>query len=254
MSNQNTKSVASASLIQRLILAAAPGGVLTRKYVFLGLGAGLVIIIAGIGFMSHLRGRADDPAGVRLSDREITQFPTRSYIATSASLGRGEVRQYGLLDDKHMDATVIMMIPPPGQMGGRDFSQEVRELDAVRNATRATIAGSYELQTRFGLYQATELQVDMVGRWKDCLAFVSRFDTSAVYVKGWYCNTIGEKPNPERLACALDGLTVDGRLATADADTFMHGRIARPSFCAAISTGRDREPRPLPPATTPRMR
>jgi hypothetical protein len=251
MSNENTKSVASASLIQRLILAAAPGGVLTRKYVFFGLGAGLLIIIAGIG---HLRGRADDPAAVRLSDREIAQLPTRSYIAASASLGRGEVRQYGLLDDKHMDATVVMVIPPPGQMGGRDFLQEVRELDAVRNATRATISGSYELQTRFGLFQASDLQVDMVGRWKDCLAFVSRFDTSAVYVKGWYCNTIGEKPNPERLACALDGLTIDGRLVTADADAFMRQRIARSSFCAAISTGRDREPRPLPPATTPRMR
>jgi hypothetical protein len=253
MTNENTKSLSAGSLIQRLLLAAAPGGALTRKPIFLGLAAGLVVLIAAIGFGVHLRNRAADPAVMRFADREIAGLPTRSHITNDPARGRGEVREYGLLDDRQMDATLIMLTPAAGQRGMRDFMQELRDLDPVKNSTRATMAATYDLQTRFGSYLATEIQVDMVGRWKDCIAFLSRFETTAIYIKGWFCDGIGDRPNAERLACALDGLVVDGPLATAGADAFMREHIARPSFCAAIGGGRDREPRPIPPASSSRM-
>src|SRR5262249_21226872 len=163
---------------------------------------------------------------------------TRSYI-TNASFAHGETRQYGLLDDQHTDASITMMIPLNGHSGMRDFYQEIRELDAIRRSTRTSIAGAYELQTRFGLYQAADIEIDIGGRWKDCLVFMSRFETNAIYIKGWYCDGVGMKPSAERLACALDGMTLDGPLVTSAADSFMRERIARQSFCAAIGSTRD---------------
>jgi hypothetical protein len=254
MSNQNSKTLSSLSLFQRLMLAAAPGGALTRKPVYMGLAAGLVVVIVGIGYLTHLHNRAVDPAAMRFADREIAGLPTRSHITSDATHGPGEVREYGLLDDRHMDATLIMVTPPAGQPGMRDFMQELRDLDPVKNSTRATMAGTYDLQTRFGSYIAAEIQIDMVGRWKDCIAFLSRFETNAIYIKGWFCDGIGERPNAERLACALDGLVVDGSLASANATAFMREHVARPSFCAAIGRGQDREPRPIPPASSSPMR
>jgi hypothetical protein len=254
MPNPSTKTLPSTSLVQRLMQAAAPGGALTRRPIFLGLAAGLIVVIGGLGMIAHWRSRAEDPAAMRFADKEISRLPTRSHVTSSASLGRGEVREYGMLDDKQMDATVMMVVPPPGQMGFRDFFQELRELDLVRNATRATMARSYELHTRFGIYQAAEIQVDMVGRGKECLAFLSRFETAAVYLKGWYCDAVGTKPSPERLACALDGMVVDRPLEAANADAFMRERMTKPSFCTAVARSQDRELRPIPPASTNRMR
>jgi hypothetical protein len=254
MTNENTRSLPAGSVIQRLLLAAAPGGALTRKPIFLGLAAGLIVLIAAIGFGVHLRNRAADPAAMRFADREIAGLPTRSHITHDAARGQGEVREYGLLDDRHMDATLIMVAPSAGQSGMRDFMQELRDLDPVKNATRATMAATYDMQTRFGSYIAAEIQVDMVGRFKDCIAFLSRFETNSIYIKGWFCDGIGDRPNAERLACALDGLAVDGPLGTQAADAFMREHIARPSFCAAIGRGQDREPRPILPASPSRMR
>jgi hypothetical protein len=253
MPNEATKTLPNSSLLQKLLAAAAPGGALTRRPIFLGLAVGLVLLIAGVGMLAEMRRRADDPAALRLGDGEISRLSTRSYV-TNASFARSETREYGLLDDRKMDASITMTVPQDGRSGMRDFYQEIRELDAVRRSTRTSIAGAYELQTRFGLYQAADIQIDIGGRWKDCLMFMSRFETNTVYVKGWYCDGVGVKPSAERLACALDGMTIDSPLATAGADSFMREHVARPSFCAAIGSTRDREPRPLLPAFSNHLR
>jgi hypothetical protein len=241
----NAKGKASPSLLQQVILAAAPGGVLTRRSTYFGLAGGLLALIVGLMLLVQLRAHANDPAAIRLSDARLMRLPTRSVVSDSPALGHGETRQYGVLDDPNLDATVVLIIPPAGQSVARDFVQEVRGLELVGSAERVAMARSYELQTRFGTYQATELQVDMIGRWKDCVAFLSRFATPAVYVKGWYCDDIGKKPKADRVACALDGLALDHSLTSANADAFMREHIARPSFCGAIDRGENREVRSL---------
>jgi len=233
MPKQQASALSANSLLQYLLQAAAPGGVLTRKSFFLGFAALLVATMVVLLVVVQLRAHGRDPASMRLADPELAQLSTRSFIAEGQATGPGEIRQYGLFDDAHKDATLIMVTPGPGQSAARNFVDEVRALDPIDQATRAIMAHSYELHTRFGLYQAAEIQIDLVGRWKDCVAFLSRFETAAIYVKGWYCEAVGTKPNAERLACALDSLVLDRPLASASADSFMQERMARPSFCAA---------------------
>jgi len=249
MSNDSVKSLTAGSLRQRMASAAAPGGALTRQPFYYGLAIGLVVVLGIAAFLAHLHNRANDPAAMRFVDREIAGLATRSHLTGDATQMPGEVREYGLLSDRRMDATLIMTMPVAGRPGMRDFMQELRDLDPIKNATRATMAATYDLQTRFGSFLAAEIQSDMVGRWKDCLAFLSRFETNAIYIKGWFCDGIGDRPKAERLACALDGLVLDGALSSPAADAFMREHIARPSFCAAIGRGQDREPRLIPPAS-----
>jgi hypothetical protein len=245
MPNGKVKSPAAQSFMEQLMLAAAPGGALTRRPIFISLVGALVVLAIAFLYLLHTRARESDPAIVRLSDPGIAHLPTRSYVTDSPGIGHGEVRQYGLLDDTNKDVTVMMVIPPAGQSVARDFAQEVRTLDPVRSSARTAMARSYELQTRFGMFQAADLQIDMVGRWKDCIAFLSRFETPSIYVKGWYCDDVGTKPKADQLACALDSLVLDHSLPSPNAEAFMRQRIARPAFCGAIDRGEDRDQRAL---------
>jgi hypothetical protein len=233
------KAVATANLspLQRLLLAAAPGGALTRRWVFACLAAGFVIALFGMFTLLQIRANERDPAGMRFADADLGSLPTHSSVTDNPTVGHGETRQYGLFDSSNKDVTVMMVVPPAGQPVGRDFMQEVRWFEPIRSATRAAMGTNYELETRFGIFQAAEIQIDMAARWKDCLAFLSRFETSSIYIKGWYCDGVGAKPNAERLACALDSLVLDKPLESARADAFMHEHMARPSFCAALSRG-----------------
>jgi len=77
------------------------------------------------------------------------------------------------------------------------------------------------------------MRVDTDGRWKQCLAFRSRFETPAVYLTGWYCDGSGSKPSANSLACVLDKLVIERELTSKDADAFMRGRMAKSAHCQA---------------------
>ena len=105
----------------------------------------------------------------------------------------------------------------------------------------------YDLQTRFGPARAQEFRVDADGRRKLCLAYLSRFETPAVYLKGWYCETSGAKADPYELACDLDSLVLDASLASVDADAFLRERMKRPKACSGAPVTRTTDTRPYRP-------
>ena len=95
-------------------------------------------------------------------------------------------------------------------------------------------ANYHDLETRFGAVRAMEARIETDGQWKQCLAFASRFETTALYLIGWYCDASGAKPNASSLACMLDKLTLERALASKEADSFMRTRLARPASCSAV--------------------
>ena len=120
-----------------------------------------------------------------------------------------------------------------------------------RNMRYAMTSIYHDLETRFGALRATEFRVESDGQWKQCLAFASRFDTTAFYLVGSFCDASGAKPNAGTLACMLDKLTLDRDLASRDADAFLRTRMARPASCSAIpvsqTTDTGSRPRVAPP-------
>jgi hypothetical protein len=221
----------AASLTQAFAAATAPGGILTRKSTFVASG-GVLVGLAVVGFviLGVLR-PAPDPAAIRLNDPDLASLPTQSTVALDEQTGRRDVRRYGKLDHRDMDSTLVMVMPPVGRSTTRDFDQEVGELEPLRN-TIATVEGMYDFATRYGAYRAIEFSVDMDGRWKQCFAFLSRFESAAIYVKGWVCDAVGSRMNADRVACALDGATF-APVPSMDADSFLAERAARQPVCAA---------------------
>jgi len=218
------------SLARHIAVAKAPGGILTRKstlVVAAGIGVGLGVVAFLI--LGAVRGEPN-PAAIRISEAAFAKVPTQSFIGSDAQSGRREVRAYGKLDDTLMDATLVLTMPPAGQSLTRDFDQEVSELAPLRN-TKALITGTFDFATRYGGYRAVEFNLDLEVRWKQCFAFMSRFESPAVYVKGWLCEEVGKKTSADRIACLLDSLSFD-RVPSAEAEAFLQARATRDPLCA----------------------
>jgi hypothetical protein len=126
-----------------------------------------------------------------------------------------------------------MGIPPKDAILTRDSMPQLTEISALRHARMVFSSVYHDLDTRFGAVRATEMRVDSDGQWKQCLSFASRFDTTAVYFVGWFCDASGAKPSPDRLACILDKITLNKELASKDADAFMREKMAKGGLCSA---------------------
>jgi hypothetical protein len=213
----------------------AVAGVVIR-YAFYVVGA-LVLGLIGIGILSIwgvVPKAIDAPPAFRITAGEFASKPTSGHVLSSSRLGRAEVLQYGQLYNRGSDLAVALVMPPKGIGMGTQLVQDLTDVNLLR-LKRSMIMSqtNYDLDTRFGEYRATEMRVDTDGRWKQCLAYRSRFDTAAVYLTGWYCDGSGSKPSANALACILDKLVIDRELASKEADTFLRGRMSKAGYCQA---------------------
>ena len=206
------------------------------RYSFLAVGT---LTLGGIGLGVMAVGNwvpkaVDAPPAFRINAGEFASKATSGHVVTSSRFGRAEVLQYGQLYNRNTDLAVALIMPPKGIGMGTQLLQDLADVNLLR-AKRSFIMSqtNYDLDTRFGEYRATEMRVDTDGRWKQCLAFRSRFETVAVYLTGWYCDGSGSKPSANALACVLDKLVIERDLASKEADTFMRGRMAKSAHCQA---------------------
>ena len=198
----------------------------------------------------------DEVPSFRLVDSELARLSMRTKITNGGAIGRIETRHYGQSYDRNANLTVTLAMPPKvGTVpaigpGGPTFA-EVRNSLASAAYASGSVSGStrYDLETRFGSVRAAETRISADGLIKPCLAFHSRFETEAVRMEGSYCEATGGKPSPHRLACILDGLVLDARLASADADAFLRSRMGRGPLCMStpVSQTMDTGQRPVSP-------
>lgn len=204
------------------------------RYGFYAIGA-IVLGIIGIGILSLWRWvpkAIDAPPAFHINAGDITGKATSGHVVASR-FGRAEVRQYGQLYSRTADLAVALVMPPKGIGMGTQLAQDLSDTNLLGLKRALLTQTNYDLDTRFGEYRATEMRVETDGRWKQCLAFRSRFESTSVYLIGWYCDGTGSKPSANALACMLDKLVLDGELASKDADTYLRARMSKPAFCQA---------------------
>lgn len=191
--------------------------------------------------------RVSAKASFQISAPELTRL---SPTANSARFNAGwqETLQYGQVYDRNTDFTLVINMPSnPDTPVVRDYSYE---MSSLRPLLRMAYIGSstyYDLQTRFGQVRAANFQVNSDGQIKLCVSYLSRFDTTAVYLKGWYCEASGARPNFHTLACILDRVTLKGVLPTAAAQSFFEERMKRPARCSAEPVSQTTDTRPPRP-------
>lgn len=222
--------------------AATVSGIIVR-YAFYGLGALVFAIIAGIYYSPwNLVARheaaivaAKTDAAFQIGASEVSRRPL-TVKAVSTPVGRAESLQFGQLYDRDTDMTALIVVPSEGrQTLTRDFNREIAELGALSRRRMAYPPVFYDLRTRFGDVRGAEFTIDADGRTKLCIAYLSRFDTQAIYVKGWYCEANGARPSFSAVACVLDKLKLAKPLQRdqADAQAFMDAATKRPASCSA---------------------
>lgn len=186
-------------------------------------------------------------ASFQIATPELTRLtPT----ANSARFNAGwqEVLQYGRVHDRDTDFTLVVNMPSnPGTPYVRDYSAEMSSLRPLLRSAYFGATTYYDLETRFGPVRAANFQVNSDGRIKLCVSYLSRFDTTALYVKGWFCEAGGARPNFHTLACMLDRITLKGVLPTPAAQTFFEERMKRPARCTAEPVSQTTDTRPPRP-------
>lgn len=186
-------------------------------------------------------------ASFQVNAPELTRLTPR---ANSARFNAGwqEILQYGQVYDRNTDFTLVINMPSnPDTPVVRDYSSE---MSSLRPLLRTSYIGSttyYDLQTRFGPVRAANFQVNSDGQIKLCVSYLSRFETTAVYLKGWYCESSGARPNFHTLACMLDKITLKGVLPTASAQSFFEERMKRSARCSAEPVSQTTDTRPARP-------
>lgn len=202
------------------------------RYSFYLIGA-IVLGMIGVAMLSAYNGATrtvDEKPSFHLAAPNLARYPARTRVFTGGRFGRMELLQYGSFHNRDFNFAVGMGFPPAGSI-----SMPSPQISSLMPSNVRTVMSSnyHDMETRFGEIRGTEVRMENDGQWKQCLAFASRFDTTTLYLIGWYCDASGAKPNPASLACMLDKLTLDRDLASKEADAFMRTRITRTPTCSS---------------------
>jgi hypothetical protein len=234
----------NATVHARTVTALTAAGIIVRYSFYL---VGLFVfgaVALGILWVSSNRPKrvAAEPS-FRVAAAELDGLARTSEIVTVAG-GRSEAVSYGELYHHHRDMTLIVLTPPQGRPLARDFAHEMAAIPVLRKARARLQPVFYDLETRFGSLRAAEMQVDVDGRRKLCLAFLSRFETPYLYMKGWICEASGAKPGTDNLACLINRIVLDAPLAEPRADAFLRAGLSRGPTCYATPVTQTTDTRP----------
>ena len=205
------------------------------RYSFYLIGA-IVLGAIGLVMMSAYSGRTqvvDEQPSFRVASPLLARFPLRGQVVSGGRFGRTEMFQYGSFHNRDVNLSLAIGFPPITATGKFSLAPPISSL-MPHNLRSVMSANYHDLETRFGPVRANEARIDNDGQWKQCLAFASRFETTALYLIGWYCDASGAKPNAASLACILDKLTLDRPLASKEADAFMRMQGARLASCSSV--------------------
>jgi hypothetical protein len=176
----------------------------------------------------------DEEPAFRLASNDLARFAQKTMVLDGTWAGRMEARQYGSLHDRDTDMSIFMVVPTRAVPVERYFGQEVLDMPRLRNARAMLTTRHYDMETRFGAVRAADLNVDADGRIKQCIVFMTRFETPAVYLKGWLCEASGAKPSADKLACMIDRMVLDRPMASKEAEAFLRAQAVRPASCSAV--------------------
>ncbi|CAN5238810.1 hypothetical protein BH10PSE10_BH10PSE10_09260 [soil metagenome] len=224
----------------------------TIRYAFYAAGTVMFALIA-IGVV-RISSFFSQPSSVSAKASFQIASPDLSRLSSTANAARfnagwQETLQYGRIYDRDTDFTLVVNMPAnPGTPVVRDYSSEMSSLRPLLRSTYMSGATTYyDLQTRFGPVRAASFQANSDGQTKLCVSYLSRFETDAVYLKGWLCEASGARPNFHALACIIDRITLKGVLPTAAAQDFFEDRMKRSARCSAEPVSQTTDTRPSRP-------
>lgn len=216
-----------------LAVVAGAGALIRYSFYFVGMVLMGIIVITIMSFYNGRTRTVDERVSFTLNAPHLARFTPRSQVVTGGRFGRIELLSYGSFHNRDVNFNVGIGFPPSGAVIGHTIAPQISSL-LPYNIRSATLPNYHDLETRFGSVRAQEMRLEADGQWKQCLAFVSRFETNAVYLIGWSCDASGAKPSPSTVACTIDKMILSKELVSKEADAFMRAQAARPATCSSI--------------------
>ncbi|WP_245516418.1 hypothetical protein [Methylobacterium segetis] len=167
--------------------------------------------------------RLEDPAGFEA----IRPEPARINAATSlreASLSRGD---FSAIEESHLRVTLTQGVtsePTPSLFVAlARRAADGPGLSVTRTGERGRVV------TKFGAVETLEA-VLAGGTSRTCTGFLS-LEAAPVRLEGWLCAPLARPPEAAALACALDGLALDGSADAATEAVFREAAARRDPRC-----------------------
>lgn len=228
-------SLGSSLKASHVAVAVTGVGIMIRYsfYLFGAIFFAMIVYVGGYGWSARTK-YVETDTSFRMTSSDLARLPVRTIVLDGTWAGREEVRHYGNLHDRDTDASFVMVVPPNPIRVERYFGQEILDMPRLRNARASLSQRYYDMDTRFGAVRAADLNVNSDGFIKQCIVFLTRFETNAVYMKGWLCEASGAKPSADKLACMIDRMSLDKPLASKEAEAFLRAKMAKPASCLAV--------------------
>ncbi len=228
---------------QASLVAMGAGIVIRYGFYLFGMVAFAAVASAAIGLYGLLPQSLSREPVFHLAAADVASLSRQGEVVEMAGT-RFETWHYGQIYDRGRDLTVTMMMPPKGSPVPRHFAREFLDGATLRHARPVLSSTYYDLETRFGPVRAVQMRVNADGRQKLCLAFISRFETTSLHLRGWTCEGNGSQPSAGALACTIDHMTATAALATPEADDFFRQRAAKRGTCGAAPVTQTTDTRP----------
>lgn len=220
----------------------------TIRYLYMLVGIAMFAITSsimwkGASFFSYLTPSSTAPVEISVPDLARLKPVSKAW---QNGMGTLEEVTYGRVYDRDTDFKLVVVMPSASmQASVWNFMSEVRDMREISSARYDYPQTFYDLETRFGPIRATHFSMEVDGRAKLCMAYVSRFETGSLVYKGWFCEANGARPNPFTLACMLDRMSIKGKLPSADAQAFLDTKIKKPGHCSADPVSQTVDTRPV---------
>jgi hypothetical protein len=220
----------------------------TIRYVYMLVGIVVSAVAAsilwrGASFLSYLTPSTTVPVEITVPDLARLKPASRAW---KSGMGTLQEVSYGRIYDRDTDFKLVVVMPSQTmQASVWNFMSELHDMREISNARYSYPPTFYDLETRFGPIRATHFTMEVDGRAKLCMAYVSRFETSSLVYKGWFCEANGARPNPNALACMLDRLAIKGKLPSEDAQAFLDTKTKKPGRCTADPVSQTVDTRPV---------
>ena len=124
--------------------------------------------------------------------------------------GHRDTITVGALSDERDNLILTVDYPKAGNGGryDRDFVAAFRSMPGRYQFSHMRDGYRYTLQTRWGRIAATGYVAASDAFRKNCLSFVSQFETRMMIVSGQICASPGRDVSPGEVACLVDGLRI----------------------------------------------
>lgn len=106
---------------------------------------------------------------------------------------------------------------------------EMRGLSVVRTGVRGAI------ETKFGRFETVEATLSGEGT-RLCTGFAA-IGTKAMRIDGWLCGVLGQAPEPQAVACAIDGLKLAIAATPMIEVAFGEAELRRATGCGPVPDG-----------------